>query len=152
MWAHPCPPSPFPPRSAQNFAVSQKEVNKDDEAWRNSADITIDGFSVSAGGKALFQVRAIPCERWCGGAGVSDPFPPPSAAAAQNASLRISAGNRYGLLGPNGQGKSTLLRLVASGILHVPPKIDVLYVEQEIVGNDTSAIQVRGLLHPHPAL
>lgn len=75
------------------------------------------------------------------------PSPPPpfptTHAALQNATLRISAGHRYGLLGPNGAGKSTLLRLVAARHIVVPPKIDILYVEQEINGDEMTAIDVR---------
>lgn len=39
---------------------------------------------------------------------------------------------RYGFVGPNGQGKTTLLKMIASGNLKIPPRIDVLYVEQEV--------------------
>jgi ATP-binding cassette, subfamily F, member 1 len=35
-------------------------------------------------------------------------------------------------VGPNGQGKTTLLKMIASGDLKIPPRIDVLYVEQEV--------------------
>ena len=39
---------------------------------------------------------------------------------------------RYGFVGPNGQGKTTLLKMIASKDLKIPPRIDVLYVEQEV--------------------
>lgn len=54
----------------------------------------------------------------------------------ENTSFTISAGRRYGLVGPNGRGKSTLLRLLAKRQLPVPDSIDVLLVEQEVVGDD----------------
>ena len=47
--------------------------------------------------------------------------------------LQVTAGRRYGLVGPNGKGKSTLLRLIARRQVPVPDGLDVLLVEQ--VGN-----------------
>ncbi|XP_047090846.1 ABC transporter F family member 4 [Lolium rigidum] len=79
----------------------------------NIRDIVLDNFSVSARGKELLK----------------------------GASLRISHGRRYGLVGPNGMGKSTLLKLLAWRQVPVPKNIDVLLVEQEIVGDDRSATE-----------
>ncbi|KAJ0075018.1 hypothetical protein Patl1_34394 [Pistacia atlantica] len=59
----------------------------------------------------------------------------------KNTSVKISHGKRYGLVGPNGMGKSTLLKLLAWRKIPVPKNIDVLLVEQEVVGNDRSALQ-----------
>uniref|UniRef100_A0A6T6CA71 Probable ATP-dependent transporter ycf16 n=1 Tax=Compsopogon caeruleus TaxID=31354 RepID=A0A6T6CA71_9RHOD len=55
--------------------------------------------------------------------------------------LTIAHGRRYCLVGPNGKGKSTLMRLVGHRKLPVPNGIDVLLVEQEMDGDDRSAIQ-----------
>ncbi|CAN6319346.1 unnamed protein product [Urochloa humidicola] len=79
----------------------------------NVKDIVLENFSVSARGKELLK----------------------------SASLRISHGRRYGLVGPNGMGKSTLLKLLAWRQVPVPRNIDVLLVEQEIVGDDRSALE-----------
>ncbi|KAK3020547.1 hypothetical protein RJ639_047459 [Escallonia herrerae] len=84
-----------------------------DEADANVKDITIDNFSVSARGKELLK----------------------------NASVKISHGKRYGLVGPNGMGKSTLLKLIAWRKIPVPRNIDVLLVEQEVVGDNRSALE-----------
>ncbi|KAL2511557.1 ABC transporter F family member 4 [Abeliophyllum distichum] len=84
-----------------------------DDADANVKDITIDNFSVSARGKELLK----------------------------NASVKISHGKRYGLVGPNGMGKSTLLKLLAWRKIPVPKNIDVLLVEQEVVGDDRTALQ-----------
>ena len=81
----------------------------------NSRDIIVDGFSVSARGKVLLQ----------------------------NANLSIVHGRRYGLAGPNGTGKTTLLKLIAKRLIPVPDHIDVLIVEQEVVGDDRTALQVQ---------
>ncbi|KZT08969.1 P-loop containing nucleoside triphosphate hydrolase protein [Laetiporus sulphureus 93-53] len=56
------------------------------------------------------------------------------------ASLTLAYGRRYGLIGRNGVGKSTLLRHIAMREVPVPPHITILFVEQEIVGDDTTAI------------
>eukprot|EP00850_Spirogloea_muscicola_P001438 SM000005S17235 [mRNA] locus=s5:973928:977816:- [translate_table: standard] len=72
----------------------------------------VENFSVSARGKELFR----------------------------NASLTIVHGRRYGLVGPNGKGKSTLMKLLARRQIPVPRNIDVLLVEQEVVGDDCAAL------------
>lgn len=88
-------------------------LDGEDEADANIKDITIDNFSVSARGKELLK----------------------------NTSVKISHGKRYGLVGPNGMGKSTLLKLLAWRKIPVPRNIDVLLVEQEVIGDDKTALQ-----------
>jgi ATP-binding cassette subfamily F protein 1 len=95
------------------FACSQTAVNEKDPQWENSLDINIPNFSISAAGKILFK----------------------------DASLTIAHGRRYGLVGPNGRGKSTLLKMIASRDLILPPRIDFLYVEQEVIADDTPAVE-----------
>ncbi|KAK2461742.1 hypothetical protein APHAL10511_006205 [Amanita phalloides] len=56
------------------------------------------------------------------------------------ASLTLAYGRRYGLIGRNGVGKSTLLRHIAMREVPIPPHITILFVEQEIIGDDTKAI------------
>ncbi|KAF5361673.1 hypothetical protein D9758_007364 [Tetrapyrgos nigripes] len=56
------------------------------------------------------------------------------------ATLTLAHGRRYGLIGRNGVGKSTLLRHIAMREVPIPPHITILFVEQEIVGDDTLAI------------
>ncbi|KAN0123254.1 ABC transporter [Russula decolorans] len=56
------------------------------------------------------------------------------------ASLTLASGRRYGIIGRNGVGKSTLLRHIAMRELPIPSHITILFVEQEIVGDDTSAL------------
>lgn len=57
------------------------------------------------------------------------------------ATLTMAHGRRYGLIGRNGVGKSTLLRNIALREVPIPTHISVLYVEQEIVGDDTTALE-----------
>ena len=100
-------------REGQQFACSQTAVDENDPQWGNSLDINIPSFSISAAGKILFK----------------------------DASFAISHGRHYGLVGPNGKGKSTLLKMIASKDLKLPPRIDFLYVEQEVVADDTPAVE-----------
>ena len=48
---------------------------------------------------------------------------------------------RYGFVGRNGLGKSTVLRMISSGQLRIPSHVTVLHVEQEVIGDETQAIQ-----------
>lgn len=87
--------------------------NPDMAAIANAKDIKVEGFSVAARGKDLLV----------------------------NTSLTISHGHRYGLVGPNGKGKTTLMKLLATRQLPVPDSMDVLMVEQEVHADDRSALQ-----------
>ncbi len=93
------------------FSVSQRQKTGT-AAQLDTSDIKVENFSISARGKELFV----------------------------NATLQITAGRRYGLVGPNGHGKTTLLRHIASRALQIPPSIDVLYCEQDVQADDTKAI------------
>uniref|UniRef100_A0A669CDJ5 ATP-binding cassette sub-family F member 3 n=1 Tax=Oreochromis niloticus TaxID=8128 RepID=A0A669CDJ5_ORENI len=59
----------------------------------------------------------------------------------ERAELSLASGRRYGLIGRNGLGKTTLLKMLASRSLRVPAHISILHVEQEVAGNETSALQ-----------
>ena len=48
------------------------------------------------------------------------------------ASLTLAHGRRYGLIGRNGVGKSTLLRHIAMREVPIPAHITILFVEQEV--------------------
>lgn len=58
-----------------------------------------------------------------------------------DASLTLAHQRRYGLVGQNGIGKSTLLRALSRRELNIPKHITILHVEQELRGDDTPAIQ-----------
>ncbi|GAA5887003.1 hypothetical protein JCM6882_009412 [Rhodosporidiobolus microsporus] len=58
-----------------------------------------------------------------------------------NATLTLPHGRRVGLIGRNGIGKSTLLRAMALREVNIPQHISILYVQQEVVGDDTPAIE-----------
>lgn len=59
----------------------------------------------------------------------------------QGAELCLASGRRYGLIGRNGLGKTTLLKMLASRNLRVPAHISILHVEQEVAGDETVALQ-----------
>ncbi|XP_075042729.1 ATP-binding cassette sub-family F member 1 [Mixophyes fleayi] len=100
--------------AAENdFSVSQAELSSRQAMLENASDIKLEKFSISAHGKELFV----------------------------NADLYVVAGRRYGLVGPNGKGKTTLLKHIANRALNIPPNIDVLLCEQEVVADETPAVQ-----------
>ncbi|XP_067865754.1 ATP-binding cassette sub-family F member 1 isoform X2 [Heterodontus francisci] len=95
-----------------DFSVSQAEQSSRQAMLENASDIKLERFSISAHGKELFI----------------------------NADLYIVAGRRYGLVGPNGKGKTTLLKHIQNRVLNIPPNIDVLLCEQEVRADDTAAV------------
>lgn len=62
----------------------------------------------------------------------------------QNVSLILSNGRRYGLMGRNGCGKTTLMTFIANRELKsggVPKKMSMMLVRQEIIGNELSSVE-----------
>ncbi|KAI8382332.1 P-loop containing nucleoside triphosphate hydrolase protein [Blakeslea trispora] len=59
-----------------------------------------------------------------------------------DANLTLAFGRRYGVVGKNGIGKSTLLKAMSRREIAVPQHISILYVEQEVHGDDTPAIEM----------
>lgn len=97
-----------------NFTMSQvQKTGGQKAALEFSVDIKIENFTISAKGNDLFV----------------------------NANLLIAHGKRYGLVGPNGHGKTTLLRHISTRAFDIPPNIDVLLCEQEVVADDYTAVQ-----------
>ncbi|KAB1201147.1 ABC transporter F family member 3 [Morella rubra] len=57
-------------------------------------------------------------------------------------SITLSFGRHYGLVGRNGTGKTTFLRYMAMHAIDgIPDNCQILHVEQEVVGDDTTALQ-----------
>merc|ERR1719495_2809250 len=59
----------------------------------------------------------------------------------KGADVTLIYGRRYGFVGRNGLGKSTVLRMISSGQLRIPSHVTVLHVEQEVIGDETPALQ-----------
>ncbi|XP_069029207.1 ATP-binding cassette sub-family F member 3 [Embiotoca jacksoni] len=106
--------SPLVLEEASASQASSKKENRVDQSGKNrSYDIRIENFDVSFGERCLLQ----------------------------GAELSLATGRRYGLIGRNGLGKTTLLKMLASRNLRVPAHISILHVEQEVAGDETGALQ-----------
>ncbi|KAJ8920090.1 hypothetical protein NQ315_011745 [Exocentrus adspersus] len=92
--------------------TSKKESKLESKGNNRTQDIRIENFDVAYGDRVLLQ----------------------------GADLTLACGRRYGLVGRNGLGKSTLLRMISGGQLRIPSHISILHVEQEVVGDDTLAL------------
>ncbi|VDP68802.1 unnamed protein product, partial [Echinostoma caproni] len=105
--------------NGDNFAtVSQQLDRRDinasaDASGRHVGDIRLENFDIAYGSRTLLQ----------------------------GANLTVSYGRRYGLIGRNGYGKTTLLRALARGDLRLPSGLRILHVEQEMAGDSTPALE-----------
>ena len=95
------------PDEAQSYeeffmAVNPLQLGSDQSS--KSKDIKVDGVDVSIGGKRILT----------------------------DTTLTLAYGRRYGLVGQNGIGKSTLLRALSKRELAIPTHISILHVEQEV--------------------
>ncbi|KAM9005318.1 ATP-binding cassette sub-family F member 3 isoform 1-T1 [Sarcophilus harrisii] len=94
-------------------AGSKKESRLESSGKNKSYDVRIENFDVSFGERVLLT----------------------------GADVNLAWGRRYGLVGRNGLGKTTLLKMLATRSLRVPAHISLLHVEQEVAGDDTPALQ-----------
>ncbi|KAG8223715.1 hypothetical protein J437_LFUL004080 [Ladona fulva] len=93
--------------------INKKETKMEAKGTNRSQDIRIENFDVAYGDRVLLQ----------------------------GADLVLAYGRRYGLVGRNGLGKTTLLRMISNGQLRIPSHISILHVEQEVIGDDTPALE-----------
>ncbi|KUI53089.1 Protein GCN20 [Cytospora mali] len=103
------------PESTESYEEFYMAVNplQSGGSGGKSKDIKIDNIDVSIGGLRILT----------------------------NTDFTLAYGHRYGLVGNNGVGKSTLLRALSRREVPIPTHISILHVEQEIMGDDTPAIQ-----------
>ncbi|KAF2018619.1 P-loop containing nucleoside triphosphate hydrolase protein [Aaosphaeria arxii CBS 175.79] len=104
---------PTETQSYEEFYMAVNPLQLGSDSQSKSKDIKIDSFDISITGKRILT----------------------------DSSLTLAYGRRYGLVGQNGIGKSTLLRALSRREVAIPTHISILHVEQEISGDDTPAIQ-----------
>jgi ATP-binding cassette subfamily F protein 2 len=59
----------------------------------------------------------------------------------ENTTVRLNYGNRYGLLGKNGCGKSTFMRVLGARALPIPEWIDIFHLRYEIEASEQTALE-----------
>ncbi|RAL16546.1 putative AAA family ATPase GCN20 [Aspergillus homomorphus CBS 101889] len=99
--------------SYEEFFMAVNPLQLGSDSQSKSKDIKVDSIDISVGGHRILT----------------------------DASLTLAYGRRYGLVGQNGIGKSTLLRALSRREVAIPSHISILHVEQEITGDDTPALQ-----------
>jgi ATP-binding cassette subfamily F protein 3 len=91
-------------QSYEEFFMAVNPLQLGGDAQPKSKDVKVDGFDVSISGKRILT----------------------------DTSLTLAYGRRYGLVGQNGVGKSTLLRALSRREVAIPTHISILHVEQEV--------------------
>ncbi|KAL4896310.1 P-loop containing nucleoside triphosphate hydrolase protein [Aspergillus ambiguus] len=99
--------------SYEEFFMAVNPLQLGSDSQSKSKDVKVDSIDISVGGHRILT----------------------------DASLTLAYGHRYGLVGQNGIGKSTLLRALSRREVAIPSHISILHVEQEIMGDDTPALQ-----------
>jgi ATP-binding cassette subfamily F protein 3 len=100
-------------QSYEEFYMAVNPLQLGNSTASKTKDIKLDGIDVSIGANRILT----------------------------DTSLTLSYGRRYGLVGFNGVGKSTVLRALSRREVAIPTHISILHVEQEIMGDDTPALQ-----------
>lgn len=59
----------------------------------------------------------------------------------EDTNLELNSGNRYGLIGLNGCGKSTMLRSLGFGDVPIPDHIDVFMLDREMEASDKTPLE-----------
>lgn len=83
------------------------------ESRPRALDVKIGGFSLTAYGKVLIK----------------------------DTSIEFTIGRRYGLIGSNGSGKSTMLKALAAREVPIPEHIDIYHLDSEAEPSDRTAVQ-----------
>lgn len=91
-------------QSYEEFFMAVNPLQLGSDASTKSKDIKVDGIDISIGGKRILT----------------------------DTNLGLAFGRRYGLVGQNGIGKSTLLRALSRREVAIPTHISILHVEQEV--------------------
>ncbi|KAI5467718.1 P-loop containing nucleoside triphosphate hydrolase protein [Mariannaea sp. PMI_226] len=100
-------------QSYEEFYMAVNPLQLGSSSANKTKDVKLDSIDVSIGGNRILT----------------------------DTNLTLAYGHRYGLVGNNGVGKSTLLRALSRREVAIPTHISILHVEQEITGDDTPALQ-----------
>ncbi|OAA51694.1 ATPase components of ABC transporter [Metarhizium rileyi] len=100
-------------QSYEEFYMAVNPLQIGSSSANKTKDVKLDNIDVSIGGNRILT----------------------------DTTLTLAYGHRYGLVGNNGVGKSTLLRALSRREVAIPTHISILHVEQEIAGDDTPALQ-----------
>jgi len=100
-------------QSYEEFFMAINPLQMGSDSSSKSKDIKIDSIDISIAGKRILT----------------------------DTNLTLAYSRRYGLVGQNGIGKSTLLRALSRREVAIPTHISILHVQQEITGDDTPALQ-----------
>jgi ATP-binding cassette, subfamily F, member 3 len=95
---------PSEAQSYEEFYMAVNPLQLGGDGASKSKDIKVDGVDVSIGAKRILT----------------------------DTTLTLASGRRYGLVGQNGIGKSTLLRALSRREVPIPTHISILHVEQEV--------------------
>ena len=115
------------PDEAQSYEEFYMQVNPlqlGADASSKSKDIKVDSFDISIGGLRILS----------------------------DTTLTLAYGRRYGLVGQNGIGKSTLLRALARREVAIPTHISILHVDQEVRVISTPCGSSRAKVHRSPVM
>ncbi|CAG0921838.1 unnamed protein product [Notodromas monacha] len=99
--------------SALELAAANRAVTGSFALHPRSRDIKIDNFSITFHGCELLQ----------------------------DTRLELNCGRRYGLIGLNGSGKSTMLAALGNREVPIPEHIDIYYLSREIPPSEKTALQ-----------
>eukprot|EP01125_Pyxidicula_operculata_P021212 TRINITY_DN8090_c0_g1_i1.p1 TRINITY_DN8090_c0_g1~~TRINITY_DN8090_c0_g1_i1.p1 ORF type:complete len:594 (-),score=174.81 TRINITY_DN8090_c0_g1_i1:326-2107(-) len=83
------------------------------ESLKGARDVKIGKFSVALNGQELVK----------------------------DTTLELNHGRRYGLIGLNGSGKSTMLRVLGERQVPIPNHIDIFYLSGEVVASELTALE-----------
>ncbi|KAF2131434.1 P-loop containing nucleoside triphosphate hydrolase protein [Dothidotthia symphoricarpi CBS 119687] len=100
-------------QSYEEFYMAVNPLQVGSDSTSKSKDIKIDSFDISIPGLRILT----------------------------DSSLTLAYGRRYGLVGQNGIGKSTLLRALARREVSIPTHISILHVEQEKIGKELNELE-----------
>jgi ATP-binding cassette subfamily F protein 2 len=106
-------PKPAPAKEEEEVYISPRSATGQLTSYPLSRDLKIENFSLSLHGTVLVD----------------------------DTTLELNYGRRYGLIGLNGAGKSSIMNCIGRREIPVPPHISVYHLEKEIAATELSALE-----------